>query len=354
MPAGSGDFTTYLAALDTVQLSGPVFHLIKKLSDGVFEEDPGMAYMNTNAKKSWSGGGGALTFNIRSAEQRGKSFIRGDTLPTTKIETKKPGVLMRAYYENHVAYYRTDLKENAAGEGKMQSYVADQIEGAREGIAAQMGLEFYGNGTLDADGVAVSGSAPLVGLHGCLEDYDKLAAAAPAAAYAGITRSATTLYFNNQSILLGSAPSAGGLTATAMMQMTTMCTHGSKSPDVWVVSDDVFWEIWKIAKLERWPAYTDKTSEIGGPMYIEFRGAKIFPSKFLTRKIYGGLLTNEHKRMYCLNTKDGFEFHVDPSDDMVLEKAITPVDQASYVQRMFWNGQLACTCPRLSGTIYWA
>ena len=345
--ANRTQYETFMTALTSAQAVSPIATMIQKLSDGVFEETPLLKYLKENCKRPLEGGP-AITFQIKTTATRSQGFSGDGSITVSQSTTdyKKP-VLMRNFQVYPVKYNLTDVAINK-GKDAMVNYVAERIVDAKEGIARTLTLDLYGDGTNSADGTAMTGD-PLVGLALAVEPTP----ATSGNSYAGITRSASTTYFNNQ--YLAAASTIGSLTVSNLEEMTLRCTHGGKTPDLIITNDTAFAKIKALfANDRRFVPGSSKSIDGGFPTVFTFNGASLFSDKHLTASSKGGVLSADKKVIYFLNTKDAMEYRVDPEWDMKLTGTLEAIESNTYVQKLIHSSCFCVTNPRFCGVITYA
>jgi hypothetical protein len=211
-------------------------------------------------------------------------------------------------------------------------------------------MQLLGDGSTDAMARDISALAPhsVVGAALAVEDDPT-----SGNVYGAQTRSATTLWLNNQYFALTALTS---LSTTVLQTVYQRCTHKGKAPDLIAVNDTAWRAIWNLSKTEKWAnlnaGYGAKLAyDLGFPQYIEFNQAAIVPSKCMTSSANGGLLSADLGRIYFFNTKDGLELRVDPASDFKVNEAIRKSGQKTWVQEIDWAGQMLAVNPRLNGVI---
>lgn len=348
--ASLSDYTTFIQALNTVQLSGPVFHQIKKIPDGVHESSAVLSYINKNASERDFTGADNITWDIINQEKIAYSYYGGTALQKSPQEFLKAAILPRAYYTNDVAYYRTQLIQNNSKD-RFVNYVSKCLDQAKEGMTTRLALDLFGNGTTDANGGTAGGGSsvvrPITGLQLAL-DADET----PDNIYAGIQRGTGTSYFNNQALDITALSS---MSLDDIMNLRRKCSHMGKSPDLLAVPELAFRHIWNLARAEfnRVPK-NENAIDLGFTENIDFLGMAIIPEKFMSGTAAGGYLTTELKLAYMLNTKDAISYKIDPSEDMKLGPVLQPTDEHTFVQHLTYSCAFAVIDPRLCGVMFWA
>jgi len=343
-------YNTFTQALNSIQTSGPVYNMIKTLSDGVTVSSPTLAYLNKHSKTPFTGGD-MFSWRIVDSEKTATSYFAGATLDTSVDEFLGTANIVRAYYTQPVTYFKTDLLQNQ-GKDLLVKYVAERMNRAVKGMGTRLALDLFGNGTTDANTGVAGGTAtvirPIIGMQLALE-----ADASPSNTYAGIARSSSTEYWNNAYL---SVSTIAGVTLEAMHKMFSLCNRlesANGGTDLIILPINAYRQVWLEAKTLQAHAPNAKAQELGFPESFTFNGAAVIPEKFISASTEGGYLDTGLNMAFFINTSD-MEWAVASDDDVKIGPVLQPTNEHSFVQHITWSGQLLFKTPPLHGCMYWS
>jgi hypothetical protein len=339
----STDIQAAIATLDTVQASGPVATLIKKLPDATLRDGELLKWF-IDSKQSWNEGGDYIYWNLMYNSRRAIPYSDMQNLSRTQQEFMKPMSILRANYTIDVTYSRTDLKKNANSPIKMADYAAKCLDLAKKNATQTLEFDILGDGDTSADGtdLTVLNSHHITGLGKYVENTPT----SSSTVVAGQTRTSTTYWLNNQSLDLSSI---AGLTPTNLHKLRGLCYE---VPDVAFCSKTAFRALWQYAKGETWDRPLQRAIDLGVPEYLNMGGTAIVPLKCMTSRANGGLLSADITKIYFLNS-EGIQLWVDPTDDWVLEPTVRAQDKLAYTQDLCWSGGLVPVNPAFNAVGYW-
>lgn len=159
-------------------------HIVPGIVDGVFKNDPFLAYMKANGVMKWPGG---LTVqeNFIYRPMIGRSYTPGTNFDISKRRTAEGATYSLKHHEVNVTEYLEDIKVYNVGPEKVYSMIESDLQNAALTMSAMLAIEVYNDGISAGRTDKMNGLAEIVS-DGSTNSYT----AATYAALGGVTRSA--------------------------------------------------------------------------------------------------------------------------------------------------------------------
>jgi|SRR3990167_383924 len=139
-------------------------HIVPGVVDGVFKNDPLLAYLKSNGLRRIQGGahgGSMIQENILYKPMIGKAYAPGDTFDITKQRTFDGLTFDLKHHEANVTEFLELLEIYNRGPEAVFSLVEADLTNAALTMSAMLAIELYGGGT--ADTLKMNGLAEALG-----------------------------------------------------------------------------------------------------------------------------------------------------------------------------------------------
>ncbi len=344
-------WNTYIQQLLDVESSSAVTTYREGIAKTLASEEPVFAFLNKRPHKTHNGGGN-ITFNFRTGYPEAQAIQNNQTITPIKDNYIKHGVLPMAMYNITIDYNLTDIMINSGD--RLYDYVTQKIDEAKIGMGRTLGKEFFGTGTTDAEGNALTNASAvhIIGT-GIASTGGFCPTTTTSGTYAGYTRTSSTLHFNNQAATTGGSGVAS-IQLTMINELISKVSLPGLTTGLITCSKAAFRELQKKAAAAGYDtAPSGEVADLGFGENIKFGSAVVIPSLALTSAAEGGFASADVKRMYgfCLESIDIYD---DPGINMAMGGLIE-LDNANVYRRKLNHAIcVVCNNPARNWVLSWS